>query len=198
MQARYCNYGIATPPMTANMASPIEAYSALPMEAYIASPPAPEHRARYQIALDAGYLRAELHHRSTTAEMQIFLSTVAGTSKVLGCGRVLISVHSSNPVSMLERYTFLAHLNRLATSPAHKVAIVSAALNPDIADEYIEPFAKQQGVNVRGFADEAAALRWVKDRRYGQDRRVEQHRRHGQDWRLGQDRRYCQVNEWRV
>lgn len=167
---------------------------ALPIEAYTASPPGSGRRASYKISLDAGYLRAQLHDRGTLEEMQMFLSTVARTGKVLACGRFLISVDTSIPMSMLEWSAFSAHLNQLGASPAHKVAVLGAALHPGAADEYIDPLA--QRMNVRTFADEAAALQWVRNRRQEQGRRHGQTPRLDQPLRFGQDRRYGQVNEW--
>lgn len=145
------------------------------MNEYMASPQGAGHRARYKITLDAGYLRAELRNRRTAEETRLFVSTVAAASKVLECGRVLISVNSSIPMSMLERSVFFAHLDQLGASAAHKVAVVDDALNPGAAGEYLEPFA--QRVNVRRFADEAAALQWFRDRRHWQERRRGQERR---------------------
>ncbi len=184
--------------MKAYMASPIEAYTASPIEAYPASPAEAGPRARYKINLDAGYLRAQLHNRGTVEEMQMFLDTVARTGKVLACGRFLISVDASIPMSMLEQSAFLAQLNELGVRPAHKVAVLGHAQHPGTADDCVEAFARQPGMNVRGFADEAAALQWVRNRREEQDRRHGQTPRLDQPLRLGQDRRNGQVNEWTI
>lgn len=166
------------------------------MEAYTASTPVFGRRASYKITLGAGYLRAELHNQGTAEEMQMFLNTVARTGKVLECGRFLISVHTSIPMSTLEWSSFFGHLSQLGASPAHKVAVLGHALHPGAAAEYIAPFA--QCVNVLDFADEAEALQWVRNRRHTQDRRYGQDLRFEQHPRLGQDRRYGQVNEWRI
>jgi hypothetical protein len=140
--------------------------------------------------MDEGYLRADLHNRKTADETQMFLNAVAGASKVLECGRVLVSVHSSIPMSVRETSEFLTHLNRLGASHPHKVAVLGAALGPDVMDTHGGASAP---ILVRGFADEAAATQWVRDRRHGHDRRNGQERRLGHDSAQGQDLRLRQA-----
>ena len=154
------------------------------------SPSVPAGRARYKITMDEGYLRADLHNRRTADETQMFLNAIAGVSKVLECGRVLVSVHSSVPMSLRETSAFVTHLNRLGASHGHKVAVLGAALNPDVIQTNGEALAQ---IAVRGFADEAAATQWVRDRRHGHDRRGGQERRFGTDSVQGQDLRLQQA-----
>ena len=61
-------------------------------------------------------------------------------------------------------------MNELVT-PACQIALVGDTEEVNSANEYIELVARQQGVNVRAFRDEAAAVRWVagpgaRERRY--------------------------------
>lgn len=141
------------------------------MDEFMQSPSEPESRARYKITLDDGYVRAELRNRRTAEEMELFLGTVAASCAVLERSHVLISVHSSNPMSMVERSVFFAHLSKLWSNPAHRIAILGDAVVPGIPHEYVKSLAQQNGAKVRGFENEAAALQWVRDRRRGQDRR---------------------------
>lgn len=153
---------------------------------------APERPTHYKITLDEDYLRAELHDWKTADETQKFLGIVAGTGKVLHCGRFFIAVHSSMSRSMLDKSSFLAQLKPLGTAPEHKIAVLGDALDPASADECIQQFTQQHDVNVRAFADEETALQWVRDRRLGRDRRHERGQRIEWDRRLGRDRRPIQ------
>jgi len=156
------------------------------MEEHTAWFPEPDSRARYKITLDHGCLRAEFRNRGTTEDMEKFLWTVAATSKVLEQGRVLISVDSSNPISILERSIFFARLNELWQRPTHKVAVLGGAAELDAPHAYVKSLAEQHGVNVRSFDDEVTALQWVKDRRLGRDRR------HAERRPFSYERRQCE------
>ncbi len=145
------------------------------MEQYMAWPPSPEQQARYRITVEDGCLRAELRNRGTTEDVELFLMTVAAACKVLEHGRVLICLDSSNRVSaLLQKPAFLTYLNALWSSPAHKVAVFGDRTDGASDRVHVESYPRQQGVNVRSFDDEAAALQWVRDRRWGLDRRREQ------------------------
>ena len=134
--------------------------------------PVPETQAHYKITVDAGCLRAELRNWGPTDEVKSFLWTITATCRVLDHGRVLISIDSSNPMSMLlESPVFFPYLGELWANPLHKIALLSAAPDAGARHAHTESFARRRGVNIRNFDDETAALRWVRDRRLGREQR---------------------------
>ncbi len=64
-----------------------------------------------------------------------------------------------------------------ATVPG-QIALVGDTRDLRLSHEYIEVIARQRGLNVRSFRDEAAALAWLNDRRLQPDRRQQPERRH--------------------
>ena len=63
-----------------------------------------------------------------------------------------------------------------ATTPG-QIALVGDTRDLHLSHQYIEVIARQRGLNVRSFRDEAAALAWLNDRRQPQDRRQQTERR---------------------
>jgi hypothetical protein len=89
-----------------------------------------------------------------------FLRLVASAAVKHELSRVLISVCSSNPVFTVERSGFLAYFKKLSADPSHKIALLGDSEELGISHQYIELIARQQGVKVQSFRDEAAALQW--------------------------------------
>jgi len=114
----------------------------------------------YKIAIEPGYLKAELFNRETMGQTREFLQLVANAAMKYGQSRVLISVRSSNPVFTVERSGFLAYFRKLSEDPSHKIALLGDSEELGISHQYIELIARQLGVKVRSFRDEAAALQW--------------------------------------
>lgn len=114
----------------------------------------------YKIAIEPGYLKAELFNRETMGQTREFLQLVANAAVKHGQSRVLISVRSSNPVFTVERSGFLAYFRKLSEDPSHKIALLGDSEELGISHQYIELIARQLGVKVRSFRDEAAALQW--------------------------------------
>jgi len=115
----------------------------------------------YKIAIEPGYLKADLFNRETMAQTREFLQLVADAAMKHGRSRVLISVRSSNPVFTVERSGFLAYFRKLSADPSHKIALLGDSEELGISHQYIELIAQQQGVKVQSFRDEAAALQWL-------------------------------------
>ena len=121
---------------------------------------------KYQITVEPGYLRADLYYRKTAAETREFLDAVAAECIRLKYWRVLISVHSSRPIFTVEKYGFSSFLE-LATRYAEKIALHADTIEMLIAQDYVAMLARARDVNMRSFRNEAAAIEWLKDRRYG-------------------------------
>ncbi len=130
----------------------------------------------YKITIEPEYLSAELFNRETMDETREFLQVVAGAAMKHQRSRVLISVHSSNPVFTVERSGFLAYFKKLTADLSHKIALLADSVELGISHEYIELnsvelgisheyielIGRQHGVEVRSFQDEAEALQWFK------------------------------------
>lgn len=136
----------------------------------LASPRAPADAMWYQITVEPAYLRADLYSRRTAADTREFLSVVAAECIRHQRWRVLISVHASTPIFTVEKYGFSSFLD-IAARYAEKIALLADSLEIRIAHEYAAMLARLRGINVRTFRDEAAAIEWLKDRRYRRDRR---------------------------
>jgi len=116
----------------------------------------------YKITIEPEYLRAELFNRETMDETREFLQLVTSAAAKNQRSRVLISVHSSNPVFTVERSGFLAYFKKLTADPSHKIALLGDSVELGISHEYIELIGRQHRAEVRSFQDEAEALQWVK------------------------------------
>jgi hypothetical protein len=116
---------------------------------------------RFSIEPGDGYLHAAVFGRDTAEEMRDFLLAVHAACQEHGTPKILISVRQSRAVFKPEDYGLSGYVNGLIT-PACQIALVGDTDEVNSANEYIEIVARQQGVNVRAFRDEAAALRWMK------------------------------------
>jgi hypothetical protein len=117
---------------------------------------------RFTVAVLQDHLRAELFDRETGGETREFLAALGEEALRQGSLRILICVNVSRPIFKVEDYQASYYLKELAARPSVRVALVSS--RPDIraAHEYIEVLARQQSADVRSFADEAKALRWLR------------------------------------
>jgi hypothetical protein len=115
---------------------------------------------RFAIEPREGYLHATLYGRDTAEQMRDFLLAVHAASKEHDLPKILMSVRQSRAVFKPEDYGLSGYVNELVT-PVCKIALVGDTQEVNAANEYIEMVARQQGVNVRAFADEQAARRWL-------------------------------------
>ena len=116
----------------------------------------------YKITIEPDHLRAELFNRETMEETRVFLQIVASSALKHARSRVLMSVHSSNPVFTVERSGFLAYFRKLAEDPEHRIALLGDSEELGISHQYVELIGRQHGVTVRSFRDEATALQWIR------------------------------------
>jgi hypothetical protein len=118
---------------------------------------------RFSIIPLHDYLRAELLERESAEETREFLKALAEEALERGSQRILIIVNLSRPIFRIEEYGASGYMKELAARPTMRVALLSSRADIRAAHEYIEVLARQQSANVRSFADEAAALRWLRN-----------------------------------
>lgn len=116
----------------------------------------------YRITSEGEYLRADLFHRETAEESREFFCAVAEAMQRRRCSCALISVHSSSPLFTAERSGFFAEFAILDSDPERKIALVADNDELDYSHEYFALLAQHQGMNVRHFRSEAAALEWLR------------------------------------
>ena len=126
---------------------------------------------QYKIAMDRGFLRADLLRRETAEETRRFLRAVVFESVRHGCPRVLVHVRSSKTLFTVEKFGVLETFKRLASDPAHRIALVGDTVEMGISHDYVALLARQQGITLRNFHNESQAIEWVRDRRKPEDRR---------------------------
>jgi hypothetical protein len=126
---------------------------------------------QYKIAMERGFLRADLLERETAEETRRFLRAVVFESVRHGCPRVLVHVRSSKTLFTVERFGVLETFKRLASDPAHRIALVGDTVEMGISHDYVALLARQQGITLRNFHNESQAIEWVRDRRKPEDRR---------------------------
>lgn len=118
----------------------------------------------YKISVEPDHLRAELFNRETMEETRAFLQIVATSALKNARSRVLMSVHSSNPIFTVERSGFLAYFRKFAENPDHRIALLGDSEELGLSHQYVELIGRQHGVTVQSFRDEAAALQWIRDK----------------------------------
>ncbi len=137
----------------------------------------------YKITAEPGYLRAELFERETVEETRAFLDAVVRTNADHRRSRVLILVRASKSIFQVVAHGLMECFEELSATVPGQIALVGDTRDLRLSHEYIEVIARQHGLNVRSFPDEAAALAWLNDRRQQHDRRQQQPERRRQERR---------------
>ena len=132
----------------------------------------------YKITTEPGYLRAELFERETVEETRAFLDAVVRNNAIHRRSRVLILVRASKSIFQVVAHGLMECFEQLSATVPGQIALVGDTRDLRLSHEYIEVIARQRGLNVRSFRDEAAALAWLNDRRLQPDRRQQPERRH--------------------
>ena len=143
---------------------------------------------QYRIAMERGFLRAELLERETAEETRRFLRAVVFESARHACSRVLVHVRSSKTIFTVERFGVLETFKKLASDPAHRIALLGDTVELGMSHDYVALLARQQGITLRNFQNESQAIEWVRDRRGRGDRRHPS----GQSMRAALERRQNQ------
>ena len=131
----------------------------------------------YKITTEPGYLRAELFERETVEETRAFLDAVVRNNATHRRSRVLILVRASKSIFQVVAHGLMECFEELSATVPGQIALVGDTRDLRLSHEYIEVIARQHGLNVRSFPDEAAALAWLNDRRQPHDRRRQPERR---------------------
>ena len=131
----------------------------------------------YKITAEPDYLRAELFERETVEETRAFLDAVVRDNANHRRSRVLILVRVSKSIFQVVAHGLMECFEELSTATPGQIALVGDTRDLNLSHEYIEVIARQRGLNVRSFRDEAAALAWLNDRRHPHDRRQHPERR---------------------
>jgi hypothetical protein len=131
----------------------------------------------YKITAEPGYLRAELTERETVGETRAFLDAVVRDNANHRRSHVLIMVRASKSIFQIVAHGLMECFEELSVITPSQIALVGDTRDLHLSHEYIEVIARQRGLNVRSFRDEAAALAWLNNRRLVQDRRQRPERR---------------------
>jgi len=137
-----------------------------------------------EFTVEAGYLKVDLFNRQTAEETRDALAVIAAEARKHACSQILISVHASRPIFKVEQYGLPDYFKELG-----RIALTGDSAELRISQQYIESLARQNGINVRSFPNEQAALHWFKDRRWSPDRRQRQEPWEGQERRQQLHRR---------
>jgi len=109
---------------------------------------------QYKIAMERGYLRADLLERETAEETRRFLRAVVFESVKHRCPRILVHVRSSKTLFTVERYGVLETFKKLASDPAHRIALLGDTVELGMSHDYVALLARQQGISLRNFQNE--------------------------------------------
>jgi len=142
-----------------------------------------------EITVEAGYLKVDLFNRHTAEEMRDALAAIATEARKHRRSQILISVHASSPIFKVEQYGLPDYFRELGETSKCRIALTGDSRELRLSQQYIASVAQRNGVNLRSFSDEPAALQWFKDRRWLQDRRQRQEPREGKDRRQNWPRR---------
>jgi hypothetical protein len=151
----------------------------------------------FEIAIEPRYLRARMSERETGEETREFFRAV-----ILECikyqhSNVLLDLCSSRPIFDVKSHGFLEFFRMLADRPTRKIALLGDGRDLHMSHEYIALLARQQGMNVGTFRDEAAALRWLLERRQRHERRHLHERRQRHSQRHHREQRHLAENRRR-
>jgi len=119
---------------------------------------------KYQITMEHGFLRADLLERETAEETRAFVQAVSLASISHHCSRVLVHVRLSNPLFTVERHGVLGAFKKIASDPAHRIALLGDTLELGMSHDYVSLLGRQQGINLRSFQTEGEAVGWLKNR----------------------------------
>ncbi len=115
----------------------------------------------YRLTDKGDYLRADLLSRETPAETEEFLSAVREAGLKHPSARILIVVQSPRAIFRVEKFHTSAFLEELAGKPNYRVALVARHFEVRLVQQYIEAMARFKRANLRSFAHEPSAIRWL-------------------------------------
>ena len=107
------------------------------------------------------YLRADLIHRQTSAELEKFLRELKEAAFSHPSSRVLVVAHVARATYKIDKFHGSQFLDLLAARPSMRVALVATHREVQLVQQYVETLARLKKANLRSFTDEAAALAWL-------------------------------------
>src|SRR5258705_7268832 len=129
---------------------------------------------KYQFTMERGFLRADLLDGETAEETRAFLEAVVLASVNHRCSRILVHVRLSNPLFTVERHGVLRSFKKIASDPAHRIALLGDTLELGMAHDYVSLLGQEQGINLLSFHTAAEAVEWLKGRLGSGERRRHQ------------------------
>lgn len=118
---------------------------------------------RSKIVVEKDYVRAEIIGRETADETGQFLKALSAAVLEHGRSRVLVVVRESRAIFKVEDYGLSEYFKAMTGQARARVALVGDSSESFAAHGYIELLARQRGLSVRAFRDEAAALEWLRE-----------------------------------
>ena len=125
-----------------------------------------------EIIVGPSFLKADLFNRQTPEEARDALAAIAAEARKHACSQILISVHASRPLFKVEQYGIPDYFKALGDILKYRIALTGDSDELRLSQQYIELLAQRNGINVRSFLNEEAALSWFRDRRWSPDRRL--------------------------
>jgi len=107
-------------------------------------------------------LRVEMRDRETPEETREVVERTLAEREKHGVLGLLIVVKNSRAIFKVEEYGLSQHLGRAAGIPGLRAATVTEDSSVHSAHQYLELIARQRGVAVRAFTNEADALAWLR------------------------------------
>ena len=117
---------------------------------------------RSKLIVEGDYLRAELFDRETIEETQQFLLEAIAEGMKQGVSKGLVVVRASRAIFQVQQYRISEYLKEFAVNASVRIALVGDSNELYSAHQYIELLARQHGVNLMAFRDEAAAIEWLR------------------------------------
>jgi hypothetical protein len=109
---------------------------------------------------DGAYLRTAVTGRSSRGNLLTALQRIVGEARSREMWRVLVDATGiPPPMSTFEKYDLALEFSRIA-DPQLKTAIVARV---EMVDHFFETVARNRGVGVMVFTQEAPALEWLLD-----------------------------------
>ena len=131
---------------------------------------------KHSITTERGNLKASLLGRETVEEMLDFVRAVASENAQRRLGTILMDIRASRPIFHFA-HGFLEEFVGLSPNLSFRIALLGDTIELRLSNDYLALLARQQGLNVRSFRSEVAALKWLSERRVPQERRSQAERR---------------------
>jgi len=118
---------------------------------------------RSRVVIEKDYVRAEIVGRETAEETAVFLQEVLAALREHKLSRLLMVVRESRAIFKVEDYGLSEYFKAMTGQARARVALVGDSSESFAAHGYIELLARQRGLSVRAFRDEAGALEWLRE-----------------------------------